>query len=366
MSSWPYRILASLLTLTSLLASVPAPAVGEAPTVTSLTLDPTTVTGGAVQCYCYSPLFCNCWSGSGTVTLSGPAPPGGLAVGLSSNNAAVATVPASVTVPAGQTTAKFLLGTSPVADSTTVTISASYGGVTKTAALGVLPIALVSLELHPTSVTGGDPYGIVRGIAILSAPPPGGSGHTYNVGLSSNMTSVATVPAAELGGREFYVRTNPVVVSTSVSISASFRGITKTAVLGVMPHAVASLTLNPTSVIGGAASTGTVFITAPAPYGGAAISLSSSNPAVATVSTGWVTVPAEATTTTFTVRTNPVASSTRVYITAIHHNIKGAALEVLPPQGVVPPQGAPLQKATPQAVPLQKAPPQAVPTQPVR
>ena len=42
-----------------------------------------------------------------SVTLTQPAPTGGLQVSLSSDNTAVATVPASVTIPAGQTTATF-------------------------------------------------------------------------------------------------------------------------------------------------------------------------------------------------------------------------------------------------------------------
>jgi hypothetical protein len=44
---------------------------------------------------------------TGTVTLSLPAPPGGLKVDLSNTNAALVTVPASVTVPAGATQATF-------------------------------------------------------------------------------------------------------------------------------------------------------------------------------------------------------------------------------------------------------------------
>src|SRR5260370_33628145 len=49
-------------------------------------------------------------------------------------------------------------------------------------------------------------------------------------------------------------------------------------------HSLSSLTLNPTSVIGGAqSSTGTVTLSGPAPAGGAQVALSSSNPATANV-----------------------------------------------------------------------------------
>jgi hypothetical protein len=94
------------------------------PTVSSLTLDPTSVIGGTQ-------------SSTGTVTLSGPAPAGGAQVLLSSSNGA-ASVPSSVTVPAGATSATFTVNTSIVLLSTSTNISASYNGTTKTANLGVL------------------------------------------------------------------------------------------------------------------------------------------------------------------------------------------------------------------------------------
>jgi probable HAF family extracellular repeat protein len=72
-----------------------------------------------------------------TVRLSAAAPSGGVAVALSSSDTSVATVPASVTVPAGATSATFTVSTRSVSSDRTVTISASYGGVTRTATLTV-------------------------------------------------------------------------------------------------------------------------------------------------------------------------------------------------------------------------------------
>ena len=94
------------------------------PTLSSVTLNPTSVTGGS--------------SSTGTVTLSGSAPSGGVAVNLSSSSSA-ATVPASVTVGYGTSTANFTVNTSAVSVSTPVTITASNGGATKTATLTVTP-----------------------------------------------------------------------------------------------------------------------------------------------------------------------------------------------------------------------------------
>jgi hypothetical protein len=93
------------------------------PTLSSLELNPTSVTGGSPS--------------TGTVTLSGAAA-GGAAVYLSSN-ASAATVPASVNVAAGAGSATFTVSTSAVTSSTAVTITASYAGATKMASLTVNP-----------------------------------------------------------------------------------------------------------------------------------------------------------------------------------------------------------------------------------
>src|SRR5206468_1803209 len=64
---------------------------------------------------------------TGTVTLSGPAPEGGLVVALSSDHPAL-TVPPSVTVPAGKTSVSFPVNTTAVSDETMVHISAACDG----------------------------------------------------------------------------------------------------------------------------------------------------------------------------------------------------------------------------------------------
>ncbi len=72
---------------------------------------------------------------------------------------AVATVPATVTVPAGGATSpSFTVSTQPVTSQTSVTIYASYGGVTKPATLTVNPIVKADLFIYSISlkdITGG-------------------------------------------------------------------------------------------------------------------------------------------------------------------------------------------------------------------
>ncbi len=187
------------------------------PTLSSLTLSPSSVTGGN--------------SSTGTVTLSGPAPTGGAQVVLSSSNMA-ASMPSSVTVLAGAASATFTISTSAVAVSTSVTISASYGGVTRTASLTVTSPILSSLTLNPSTVTGGNSS---TGTVTLSGPAPAGGAQVM---LSSSNTGVARVPSSTVvpagaTSATFTVNTSLVLVSTSVTISASDRTVTKSAILRV-------------------------------------------------------------------------------------------------------------------------------------
>lgn len=105
--------------------------------------------------------------------------------------------------------------------------------------------------------------------------------------------------------------------------------------IAVLPPAggcvnLSSLALNPTSVTGGSSSTGTVTLSAAAPAGGQVVSLSSNNPAVASVPSS-VTVAGGATGATFTITTNTVSSSTIVTLTgASGGTTRTADLTVIP------------------------------------
>src|SRR6266576_2292915 len=285
------------------LSSVPASS-----SLSSVSLNPASVAGGN--------------SSTGTVTLSGPAPTGGAQVALSSNNGA-ASVPSSVTVPAGATTATFPVNTTTVASSTTVTISAAYGGVTTTASLTVTPApppppTLSSLSLNPTSVAGGNSS--TGTVTVNGAAPTGGA----QVALSSNNGAASMPPsvtiAAGATSATFVVSTSAVASSTIVTISAAHSGVTRTASLTVAPApppppTLSSLSLNPTSVIGGLqSSTGTATLSGPAPAGGAQVLLSSNNGAARVPSS--VIIPAGATSATFPVNTSMVLFSTSAQITA--------------------------------------------------
>jgi hypothetical protein len=73
----------------------------------------------------------------GTVTLTAAAPEGGALVGLESTNRGAATVPATFTIPKGQSSATFIIESTTVGTRTSLNIIASYGGVSSAATLTV-------------------------------------------------------------------------------------------------------------------------------------------------------------------------------------------------------------------------------------
>ena len=282
--------------------------------LSAVTLNPISVIGGSPS--------------TGTVTISGPAPTGGLSIGLSSNNSS-ATVAASVNLTAGSTTATFAATTRAVTSSTTATITASYSGVNKTALLTITPaVALSSVTLNPISVIGGSPS---TGTVIISGPAPAGG---LSIGLSSNNSSATVAASVNLTAGSttatFAVTTRTVTSSTTATITANYNGVNATAALTMTPAvALSSVTLNPTSVIGGSPSTGTVTLSTPAPVGGVSITLSS-NISSATVPSS-VSVAAGTSTATFSVTTKVVASSTTATITASYNGInKTTPLTITP------------------------------------
>jgi hypothetical protein len=191
--------------------------------LSSFTVNPTSVIGGNAS--------------TGTVTLPSPAPAGGSVVSLTSNLPNAASVPPSVTVAAGSTSATFTITTFP-SGTTTVQLSATLGNTTLFASLGVNPPppspALSGLAVSPASVAGGSSS---TGTATLSAAAPSGG---LVVSLSSSNTAAATVPAsvtvaAGATSKTFTVATSAVGGTTPVTITASAGGSTQTATVTVNP-----------------------------------------------------------------------------------------------------------------------------------
>lgn len=139
------------LTQSEIQAIYNAGSAGKCPpgSLASLTLNPPIVTGGQTS--------------TGTITLINPAPAGGAAVNLSSSDTNVATVPSSVTLAEGDISESFTITTGTVTTISTVDISATYDGDTRTATLTVtpqLPDLQVSVLNAPSQTLTDDAFDI--------------------------------------------------------------------------------------------------------------------------------------------------------------------------------------------------------------
>jgi subtilisin family serine protease len=92
---------------------------------------------------------------TGRVELDAAAWSGGAAAALASSDASLASVPATVAVPEGQTAAEFPIETTPVAQPTPVTISATLDGVTRSATLTVTQPGSIAVTTPNTAVDWG-------------------------------------------------------------------------------------------------------------------------------------------------------------------------------------------------------------------
>jgi hypothetical protein len=103
-------------TLSGCTVSSSTPPPSSTPTLSKVTVNPTDVVGGT--------------SSTGTVTLTSAAPAGGFQVALTSDNPVAATVPPSVTVAAGSTSASFTITTNPIGNPQSSLIIGTAGGIT--------------------------------------------------------------------------------------------------------------------------------------------------------------------------------------------------------------------------------------------
>jgi hypothetical protein len=281
------------------------------PWLQKLTLSPNTVVGGN--------------NATGVITLSAPAPAGGVDVTLVTSDASTILFPGgdTVNVPEGQIFANFVIQTKGVDIQTNFTVSASALTVGRTQTLTLLPASLSSVSFVPGRVAGGTPStGTVRLDGL-----PGPSGFFVNLSINGNPSGYSLVPT-QLNFTPndrlltFTVNTAPELVNTSKIITANrpaqgtYTNQTKTGTLFVDANFLTNLVLNPTTVLSGQSSTGTITISNTAQAGGVVVNLSSSNPNIATVPAS-VTVPAGSTNATFQVTTLATATDSVVQISAI-------------------------------------------------
>ncbi|MFN0028441.1 MAG: putative Ig domain-containing protein [Acidimicrobiales bacterium] len=203
-----------------------------AASLSSVTVAPTSVDGGSPA--------------TGTISLSSAAPSGGAAVTLASSNSSVASVPASVTVPAGATSATFPLTTTTVSAQTAVTITATAGSVTLTATITINPEAAVVITadgpLGPGFV-GSDfvTYATLGTVIALGGPAVGPVEFGVTAGQLPAGLRLEDVNTSGTPAKHTWVS----VVGVPTSVGTSSFSVTLTDANGVSRTGTYTITVNP-------------------------------------------------------------------------------------------------------------------------
>lgn len=260
----------------------------------SLELEPTPVWGGEMSL--------------ATVTLPRAAPAGGAVVALASADPKLASVPAKVTVAAGETSATFPVTTSAVPGTLDVAITAVSGSSQWTAPLRIMRRAIAAFSLEDRRVVGG-----TRTNGRLSFELPRTPGQ-QSLGFRSENPALAWVREEELhtppdssAEATFIVWTAPVKTVTPVRLYVTYGGRTWAALLTLLPVGIARVSVAPERVPSGSTATGTIQLTGPAPAGGVLLNLHSSDWGHVVVPPR-VTVPEGAASVSFPVTTLPAYS----------------------------------------------------------
>jgi hypothetical protein len=165
--------------------------------------------------------------------------------------------------------------------------------------------AVSGVALNATSITAGTSgQGTV---SLTAAASTGGA----NISLTSSNPAVATVQTLVMmqAGSSSVMFTVAAVAVGTATITASLNGSSsQSATLSVTSRSVAlsSILLSTSSVVGGNSVTGTVTLTAAAPFGGALVSLSGGDPVTVPAS---VTVPTGLASATFIISTRAVGGT---------------------------------------------------------
>jgi hypothetical protein len=198
----------------------PLAGIATGQTLNGFTCSPTAVAAGA--------------SFTCVASLTAAAPLTGFAVGFSTTGAGLS-VPASVKVSWGRTSVSFVVGTASSTPPQTSNISATAGGVTKSASVTVSSSAsysIASLSCTPAKII---PDQTATCVAYLSAEAPAG-GLIASLTSSSADLEIPSSIAISSNGFTFHATASATVsVLESVTISASIHGSSKSTVETIDP-----------------------------------------------------------------------------------------------------------------------------------
>ena len=177
------------------------------------------------------------------LTLSRPAPAGGLDIELSSSSAAL-TVPARVTVPGGRSTVTVTMTSASVAVGTEVTVTATTTllgqRTTVSSTTTVSAAALASVTLADEEIYAGE--STTATVTVSSAAPAGGTPVTLSVDDESvDVPESVTVPAGQTSV-ETELGTAESPDDIDVTLIATLRGTSKSAALRVIGRVATTTT----------------------------------------------------------------------------------------------------------------------------
>lgn len=301
-------------------------AAGSTSTTATLTLTPPHATAASVS---PSVVFGGGTTAvTGKVTIAEAAPAGGTVVNLASSLPTVASVPATVTVAAGATTASFTVTTVAVKTATPVTITVTAGGVNQTTTLTVDPLQLSAVALTPTAVLGTVSS---AGTVTLNGPAPtGGAKVTLALSdaTSATLSGTSVTVAAGATTAPFTIKTKAVNAAKSVTVTATYVA-PATATLTINPPVISAITSNTTSNLGGFTSpTITFTLSGPAGPSGAVVTLSATPSTAASFSVTTLTIAAGKTSGAVMLKTSAVSANTTVTIKGTYNGSISTTLVV--------------------------------------
>ena len=263
------------------------------------------------------------------IQLSGAAPAAGTVIHLTSSNPAAFPLPATVTMPGNTAWMQFSTQIGQVTTSTPVTLTATLNAGTATTQINVLPPSLKSLQITPSSMSGGAVGNAL--LAINGEAPAGGAAITLSSNSPSAMPpAVATVPAGS-SMVAVAIPTNTVAANTLATITASWNGASVQSQLTVTPQGQpAAITLSPATISGSGSSAALVTMSAPATTD-QTFQVTSSNPAVAQVGNE-VFIPAGQTGGQVSITTEPVNVQTLITISVTGGGVTRSATLTMNPQ----------------------------------
>jgi hypothetical protein len=198
------------------------------------------------------------------VTMWGTAPAGGAVIKLTSDRPKVIPVPATVTIPAGESQVLFKVKSTAVTESVSVLITAEYKGVKRYKRITILRPYLSSMSLQSLIRAGGEGRLTVR---ISGIAPTGG----VIVALNSNRPSILPVPetvffAPGKASVTLMLPAKLVPFDVPVNITSLYRGIriTKSTIVRLYPEQMTPTPTATSTATASATSTATATATSTA------------------------------------------------------------------------------------------------------